>query len=287
MFTNIHKISTHLILVIASLCTISTATLAGPVTIPNNFSADTPAVAAEVNANFSVVKTAVDDNDSRIAALEASITSLQNSLAAIQNNSVLALDGKLVAITDNNGFDTAQFTGVNVQVINGVDQTTINGLGNLVIGYNNPRTAGALVCSNGQYADQPTCEGAGEIWAQNHKSGSHNLVAGDRNSYSQTSGVVFGAQNAVIRNYAGVSGGRANIAGGTYSSVSGGVFNEAIGDWSSVSGGQNNTASGSRSSVSGGRNNDANGDYSSTSGGNNRDVTGIDDWSAGSLFEDL
>ena len=43
-------------------------------TIPNTFVANTPAVADEVNANFSACKTAVDDNDSRVAALESAVS---------------------------------------------------------------------------------------------------------------------------------------------------------------------------------------------------------------------
>ncbi|MGI9302400.1 MAG: SUMF1/EgtB/PvdO family nonheme iron enzyme, partial [Gammaproteobacteria bacterium] len=43
---------------------------AGPVTIPNTFQSNTPAVAAEVNGNFGAVKDAVDDNDARITGLE-------------------------------------------------------------------------------------------------------------------------------------------------------------------------------------------------------------------------
>lgn len=45
--------------------------VAGEVDIPNQFSAGTRAVAAEVNANFDAVEVAVDDNAARIAALEA------------------------------------------------------------------------------------------------------------------------------------------------------------------------------------------------------------------------
>jgi hypothetical protein len=41
-------------------------------TIPNTFSNDTRADAEEVNANFTAVKTAVDDNDARINALSES-----------------------------------------------------------------------------------------------------------------------------------------------------------------------------------------------------------------------
>ena len=45
------------------------------VTIPNSFSSGTATNAAQMNANFTAVKAAVDDNDSRISALEGSIAS--------------------------------------------------------------------------------------------------------------------------------------------------------------------------------------------------------------------
>ena len=54
----------------AMLIAITTSLQAGSLTVPSTFSAGTPAVAAEVNGNFTAVKTAVDDNDSRITALE-------------------------------------------------------------------------------------------------------------------------------------------------------------------------------------------------------------------------
>jgi hypothetical protein len=50
-------------------CRIATAE---PVTLPNNFTAGTAARAAEINANFDALGTAVNANDARIAALEAS-----------------------------------------------------------------------------------------------------------------------------------------------------------------------------------------------------------------------
>lgn len=43
--------------------------------IPNTFTAGTTAFAAEVNANFTAVKAAIDDNDSRITTNEADIAS--------------------------------------------------------------------------------------------------------------------------------------------------------------------------------------------------------------------
>ncbi len=45
----------------------TTAVLAAPATIPNTFSSGTAAVAAEVNDNFTALKSAIDDNDSRIS----------------------------------------------------------------------------------------------------------------------------------------------------------------------------------------------------------------------------
>ena len=270
---------------LSALGTVATPAFAAPVTVPNNFSSGTPAVAAEVNDNFNAVKTSVDDNDSRIAALEATINALQNRLTAVEDNSVLELDGNLVYTVDANGYGTAQFTGVNVQVINGVNQTTTNGLGNLIVGYNNLRESGSAVCSNGAFIDQASCEGSLRIWAQSHKTGSHNLVAGDRNSYSRYGGVVFGTSNAINQVYSVVTGGSLNISSGLYSSVSGGNSNIARGTQSSVNGGINNTAIGTRSSVSGGESNTASGSRSSVSGGLNRSATSTNNWAAGSLFE--
>lgn len=44
---------------------------AAPLTIPNTFTTNSPAVAADVNANFTATATAVNDIETRLAALEA------------------------------------------------------------------------------------------------------------------------------------------------------------------------------------------------------------------------
>ena len=61
---------------LAALCTglISVSANAGDLTTPNVFSAGTPAVAADVNANFDAVEAAVDDNDARISGLEGDVS---------------------------------------------------------------------------------------------------------------------------------------------------------------------------------------------------------------------
>ena len=59
---------------------------ASSVTIPNTFTAGTPAVAAEVNANFDAVAASVNDNDSRVTTNAANITSNTNSITTNTGN---------------------------------------------------------------------------------------------------------------------------------------------------------------------------------------------------------
>ncbi len=132
----------------------------------------------------------------------------------------------------------------NLSVVSGAGTTdgTINGLGNVIIGYD-------------------------EDFGANIKSGSHNLVVGKHHTYSSYGGIVVGYSNSITNSYSSVSGGSLNLASGLYSSVSGGYFNTASAGHSSVSGGNSNTAEGGSSSVSGGVENTASDDYSSVSGG--------------------
>lgn len=55
------------------LATLSAALIAGQVTGLTQFTAGSPAKAAEVNGNFAAVKTAVDDNHARISTLETKL----------------------------------------------------------------------------------------------------------------------------------------------------------------------------------------------------------------------
>ena len=192
------------------------------------------------------------------------------------------------------GFNrTVRISGINVQVVNGLDatngyatdpdsldplETQTNKLGNLIVGYNE----------------------LGHPLGDN-RTGSHNIVFGHGNSFRSFGGLVGPRDNRITGPFASVtggdcnwasgafssiSGGKGNTANGNRSSVSGGHYNAAGGQNSSISGGQGNTARGFRCSISGGRLNTASGVFSSVSGGNNRSATGTDDWLAGSLFED-
>jgi hypothetical protein len=298
---------------------------ASDLNIPNIFIANQPAIAAEVNGNFTAVEGAVDDNNARIASLEATIASLQSTvnslnsrLVAVENNTVLELDG-LLGYSELNGYPTAEFSAVNVQVNSGsgVTSATPNGLGNFIVGYNEPSATSPEFCSNFQYLDRVLCIGNGFLWGRNVYRGSHNIVMGSGNSYDNFSAIVNGFDNVAngdyssvisgsinianshyssitggfenrtsLSNYASISGGRGGVAFGHSSSISGGYWGEAGGSNSSVSGGWANSALDTSSSVSGGRSNFATGRFSSISGGNTRTASGDYDWVAGSLFED-
>lgn len=206
-------------------------------------------LAGDPSANLdAATKQYVDALETRIADLEEDMADLQILLASVS--------------TENSGQDVV-FTGVNVHVRSGSGATdgTINGLGNLIVGYNEARSTGS------------------------DKTGSHNLVVGSNHNYTSYGGLVVGYQNTVSGPLSSVSGGAFNEASGDASSVSGGGHNTAINSYSSVSGGYDNSASGNSSSVSGGFHSTASGNYSSVSGGYNRSVSGEYNWRAGGLFE--
>ncbi len=165
--------------------------------------------------------------------------------------------------------NTLRFEGINVQVVNGLGVTDgdpnrssnviVNGLGNLIVGYDEP-----FHC---RFEDQSNC------FSQT-KSGSHNLIVGQGNSYSSAGGFVAGVNNTISGRFSSVSGGASNKATGGLSSISGGRNSTASGTLSSISGGSINTASGTESSVSGGSFNIAQGSRSSVTGGSHNTASG-------------
>lgn len=156
---------------------------------------------------------------------------------------------------------TTAFTGCNVQITNGLgatdgnpndpgnnnDDAVVNGLGNLIIGYNGFDTT---------------------------TSGSHNLVIGDGNSYSSYGGIVAGLSNTISAPYTTISGGYGDTASGTNSSIVGGVENTASGAYTTVICGSENTAKGTNSVVTGGVSNLASGELSCITGGEANTASG-------------
>jgi hypothetical protein len=168
-------------------------------------------------------------------------TAEQLEMRIVQLETLLANVARVIV----DGHDTIRLSGVNVQIVDGSGNTsgTVNGLGNLIVGYNELRGSG------------------------NVRTGSHNIVVGTYQNYSSYGGLVAGYRNTVSAGYASVSGGADNTANGSNASVSGGLNNTASAYCGSVSGGDNNIASGRAAGVSGGRYNEASGDYSFVGGG--------------------
>lgn len=214
--------------------------------------------------NLSVFDTLIEFQ-SRILALESENAELR----------------QYVSVGTQNGKPVVRFTGVNVQVVDGTGDTyggptdpQPNGLGNLILGYDEPRQAGPFLCSDGAYTTQVDCETNGGTWAAIHKSGAHTLVVGGEHNYSQHGGVVLGSENTINSLAASVTGGRLNESTGLYTSVSAGTNNAASGLYASVNGGTDNTASGLAAAVSGGGSNQAIGLGAVASGGILNVVTG-------------
>lgn len=305
-------------ILIFALAMLANSAAAQNLNIPNSFQAGTPARAVEVNQNFDAVATAVNDNivdieallervnsleaqlaavgalEERVAQLEAAQTTVEDHesrISQVESNTVLELDGYLAFDPDASGQGEARpeavFTGVNLRVRNGTGLSEYsNGLGNIIIGYMRYREwaysiFSEPICSLGTLINRDDCVANGEVWSEEHDSGSHNLIIGDGHRYSQHSSVivgshntslnaftaVFGLDNSALGAQAHVFGGWRNTASGSRSAVLGGRGNRAQGIAATVSGGLSNGASGENSSIAGGWGNSALGPYSSVSGG--------------------
>lgn len=153
---------------------------------------------------------AYEDLEKKVAVLESRVSALLAILQGVSREQ-----------------DTIVFRSVNVQVTNGGGSTASkpNGLGNLIIGYNEER--GKEVATE--------------------RSGSHNLIVGNAHSYSSYGGAAIGSYHTIAAPYASVTGGYANEAKGGYATVSGGQLNKASGKFSTVSGGMTRVAESSNS----------------------------------------
>jgi hypothetical protein len=135
-------------------------------------------------------------------------------------------------------------TRANLHIVNGLGRTECadaegnpipecpNGLGNLIVGYNEPRDS---------------------VFGENIRTGSHNVVVGPGHNFSRVGGVVAGELNEISGDFASVIGGDFNTANNRQAAVIGGSGNAASGLQSVVCGGENNNASGTFAVVCRGR----------------------------------
>ncbi len=183
-----------------------------------------------------------------IEKLEASIGSVSISdLNAI----AVRLDKTFSEDTVYKSGNNIIFDSVNVQIVSGSGTTdgAVNGVGNLIVGYNEERAGGS---------------------GANIRTGSHNIVVGRDHNFYSYGGIVAGYSNSIQGIYSCVTGGRNNGAYGAYASVNGGAANNANGNTTGILGGSNNSANNDYATVGGGRMNEASGHWAHVSGGNIR-----------------
>ena len=170
-----------------------------------------------------------------ISGLQSTISGQASTIAALQTQAdASSTITNLFTLSDGYGTGTElTLSGENLHIVNGEGATdTINGLGNLILGYNDSNSS--LTAFN---------------------VGSHNLVLGRANLYASYGGIVGGVNNIISGAYATVLGGHTNVASGDWSFVYGGLNNEAVGQQSAITGGSDNDAYGLGSAITGGVNN--------------------------------
>lgn len=192
-----------------------------------------------------------------VADLQAENEALQSEVAAL--SPLLTIANIADYLTIDTDTDSLLFTGANLYVQSGSGATDgpVNGLGNLIVGYDE------------------------NYYGSNIKTGSHNIVVGPGHTYTSYAGLVAGTGNAITGPNNSVTGGFDNTASGYYASVTGGSGNTASGAGSSISGGFFNTASDSYTSVSGGVDNTASGVTASVCGGSENTASGFSTTIAG------
>jgi predicted nucleic acid-binding Zn-ribbon protein len=233
------------------------------------------AAAAEVSTLKSQVATlqsqeaaaAASPLNSEVSALKGQVATLKSETSELAETNgglteeVLSLELTLSHVSYNatglGGKPTLTISGANLQVVNGQGSTaTTNGLGNLIMGYD--ESAG------GQSGSHDVVLGEGQTF-----SSYGGLIAGKGNTLSGPFGAAFGESNIASALGATVTGGNNNTASGQTSSVSAGGGNVAQGHSAAVTGGNNNTAEGLTSSISGGGANIAKGQSAAVTGGSN------------------
>lgn len=171
-----------------ALIAISATLVAGPLTTPNSFTAGTPARASEINANFSAVATAVNDNNSRITTIESRVTTAGNIVLAPSSATAGNILKGTAPFIHNFGTNNT-FVGVNA--------------GNLSMTGSDNAVLGAFTLLNNASGVANTAIGAGAL--QSNISGSGNIALGQFAGFLNT-----GSSNITIGN-PGVAGESATI----------------------------------------------------------------------------
>ena len=176
-----------------------------------------------------------------LLTMQQTIEALQLQVEALEASAVVGLN-TYMSVDDET--QTVLLSGANLQVVNGEGQSTaVNGLGNVIIGYNESDTSTMM------------------------RGGSHNLVMGRMNQYASHGGLIHGLNNTILSSEGAVIAGSNNVVSGVRSAVLGGDQNTASGNKVVAVGGVHNEAKGSVAIVIGGSENVADGTATTIAGG--------------------
>jgi hypothetical protein len=176
-----------------------------------------------------------------LMTMQQTIESLQTQVEALEASAVVGLNEYMSVDVDAH---SVLLTGANFQVVNGEGASaTVNGQGNVIIGYNESDTSTSI------------------------RGGSHNLVLGRMNQYASFGGLIHGLNNTVLSAEGAVIAGSNNLVSGYRSAVLGGDQNTSSGNKVVSVGGVHNEAKGSVAVVIGGSENVADGTATTIAGG--------------------
>ena len=152
-----------------------------------------------------------------IVSLQSQVLALQTELAEVQSHVVIGLNDYVSVIDSTNN---VMVSGANFQITNGLGaepsswlgQTGTNGLGNLIIGYNEETG----------YAEEYV------------KTGSHNLVIGVDHSYMGYGNIIGGMRNEVNAQYSACISRESEMTWGNVNILLGGARNIMVGTSRSV-----------------------------------------------------
>ena len=219
---------------------------------------------------ISTVETNDEVQSSRLAVFDVTISEMESDIAANRSDvesvasRTTSTEAEIADIDDHveraeqlltyvsvNDTGDVTFTGTNVLIQNGSEETTMaNEKGNLIIGYNATSSGGL------------------------ERTGSHNLIIGDGHSFTSTGGLITGDGNTLSgANSAIIAGSGHTVSGATASAISG-ANNTVLQTGAVAAGGQFNTLSGAWSAAIAGTLHDISGHYSAVLGGHTGTISG-------------
>lgn len=241
--------------------------------------------------------------ESRIEDLESENADLRTYLSVDTDNDAIVIEGANLYVQSGSGFTYGTVNGLG-NVIIGYDEadgysgygTDRTGSHNLVIGpFHNYGNYGGIVSG---YANTVSGAFAAVIGSTESEAAGNGsvVVAGQDNltsdyitaivggAYNTTEGraaaIISGNENTTTGDYATIISGQSNTAGGNYATVMGALDTEVSGDHSSAISGESNLVSGEFSVQTSGDNVEVTGDYSANESGYYRSVSADYSWTA-------